>query len=120
MNQGLKILLDRIDTNPEEFDSFRSSRWDWHLDQLLSPSTRGSIITQQERDILVEKLTAVRGDAFTKAVLHTLCTGDTLTQRDLTRERAQLGAQLGLQGMGQSIRGPQLMPLAQMIVPTHN
>lgn len=77
MNQGLAILMERIDTNPEEFIGKSStvthmSRWGTLIDIATDPARSGTFITPEERAALVAKLAVVRGEYFHKEVLRKL------------------------------------------------
>jgi hypothetical protein len=80
MNQGVQILLDRMDTNPEEFDDY-SGKWG---DIIGAVHARKSIpeghskdsplpfLTDPEVNALYEKLEDVRRENFTADVLRRL------------------------------------------------
>lgn len=77
MNQGLAILMERIDTHPEEFIGRSSvkahmSRWGTLIDIATDHARSDTFITPEERAALVAKLAVVRGDYFHKEVLHKL------------------------------------------------
>jgi hypothetical protein len=109
MNQGLAILMERIDTNPEEFIGRSStvahmSRWGTLVDIALDPKRSDTFITPEEREALAAKLAVVRGDYFHKEVLRKLMedqTGDDssdqrsggkkVTFQQLTALNAKLG-----------------------------
>jgi hypothetical protein len=83
MNQGLAILMERIDTNPEEFvgdgEIRIPKRWATLIAIALDQSRSGTFITPEERAALVAKLAVVRGEHFHKEVLRKLMedqTGD--------------------------------------------
>lgn len=116
MNQGLAILMERIDTNPEEFYQYSnpttglggvthtSSRWSAVILMALDEQRSGDFITPEERAELRRKLGVVSGDAFHKHVLRKLMedqTGDDssdqrnsggkVTFQQLTALNAKLG-----------------------------
>lgn len=86
MNQGVEILLARMDSNPDEFvgDVYASSnKWDWFLTQLgyrVNPTPEikkeGYValgyLSDAEIKALWEKLESLRADQFTKKVMSTL------------------------------------------------
>ena len=110
MNQGLAILMERIDTNPEEFYQYSSpttglggvthtsSRWSAVILMALDEQRSGDFITPEERAELRRKLGVVSGDAFHKHVLRKLMedqSGDDSTDHAQTND-PKYGARLGL------------------------
>ena len=92
MNQGVQILLDRMDTNPEEFDDY-TGKWG---DIIGAVHARKSIpeenskdaplpfLTTPEVNALYEKLEDVRRENFTADVLRRLAdTPKEITQQEL-------------------------------------
>jgi hypothetical protein len=92
MNQGVQILLDRMDTNPEEFEDY-SGKWG---DIIGAVHARKSIpeahskdaplpfLTDPEVNALYEKLEDVRRENFTSDVLRRLAdTPKEITQQEL-------------------------------------
>ncbi len=83
MNPTIKLLLERMDTNPEEFDQFLSGRRDYGLaspqssggtktpewDWLLHDLTKSSYVSEHGRIVRPEKRTGPRktNKVFTKA-----------------------------------------------------
>jgi hypothetical protein len=90
MNQGVQILLDRMDTNPEEFDGY-SQKWG---DIINAVHARKSIpeghskdaplpfLTDPEVNALYDKLEDVRRENFTSDVLRRLA-DDSVKQQEL-------------------------------------
>ena len=91
-NQGVQILLDRMDTNPEEFDDY-AGKWG---DIIGAVHARKSIpeahskdaplpfLTDPEVNALYEKLEDVRRENFTSDVLRRLAdTPKEITQQEL-------------------------------------
>ena len=90
MNQGVQILLDRMDTNPEEFDDY-TGKWG---DIIGAVHARKSIpeenskdaplpfLTTPEVNALYEKLEDVRRENFTADVLRRLA-DDSVKQQGL-------------------------------------
>ena len=73
MNQGIEILLARMESHPDEFynlhlPSYRSSRWGSLLDEAI----KGKFTTEEERTALQDKLSSIQGESFTMAVLKEL------------------------------------------------
>lgn len=91
MNQGVQILLDRMDTNPEEFEDY-SGKWG---DIIGAVHARKSIpaghskdaplpfLTDPEVNALYEKLEDVRRENFTADVLRRLAEAPQEIQGDL-------------------------------------
>jgi len=92
MNQGVQILLDRMDTNPEEFDDY-SGKWG---DIIGAVHARKSIpeghskdaplpfLTDHEVNALYDKLEDVRRENFTSDVLRRLAdTPKEIVQQEL-------------------------------------
>jgi hypothetical protein len=90
MNQGVQILLDRMDTNPEEFDDY-TGKWG---DIIGAVHARKSIpeghskdaplpfLTDPEVNALYDKLEDVRRENFTSDVLRRLA-DDSVKQQEL-------------------------------------
>jgi len=90
MNQGVQILLDRMDTNPEEFDDY-TGKWG---DIIGAVHARKSIpeenskdaplpfLTTPEVNALYDKLEDVRRENFTADVLRRLA-DDSVKQQEL-------------------------------------
>jgi hypothetical protein len=91
MNQGVQILLDRMDTNPEEFEDY-SGKWG---DIIGAVHARKSIpdghskdaplpfLTDPEVNALYDKLEDVRRENFTSDVLRRLADAPQEIQGDL-------------------------------------
>lgn len=81
MNQGVEILLARMDSNPDEFMEGR--KWNWVVTDLQNrvhptPEMKKEgylplrFLSDDEVRTLWEKLESLRADQFTKAVMQTL------------------------------------------------
>lgn len=67
MNSGLKIILARMDTNPEEFQMYPStSKWVALVDRFWD------IFTDEERETYQAKLREILGDSFSELILKEL------------------------------------------------
>lgn len=67
MNSGLKIILARMDTNPEEFQMYPStSKWVALVDRFWD------IFTDEEREAYQVKLREILGDSFSELILKEL------------------------------------------------
>ena len=71
MNKGVEILLARMDSHPEEF-STNAKRWDREIRLILDKS---NMFTDEERQVVHEKLTLLRRDGFTNEVMKKLVDG---------------------------------------------
>lgn len=90
MNQGVEILLARMDSNPDEFVGASwpaSSKWDWLIDDLrrrVLPTREDKerdyvplrFLEDVEVQALWKKLELLRADQFTKKVMETLLKED--------------------------------------------
>jgi len=83
MNQGVEILLSRMDSNPDEFaDMFKSSHettheWEWILLAVIKHVTKENVtalafLTDTEIRALYAKYTQLQGGNFTKRVMKQL------------------------------------------------
>ena len=85
MNQGVEILLARMDSNPDEFVGTswpQSNKWGWVVEDLrrrMAPTKEDKefglplrFLSDEEVRMLWEKLESLRADQFTKAVMRTL------------------------------------------------
>jgi hypothetical protein len=70
INQGVKIILGRIESHPEEFKRLHTkSRWAWAFNIIFNDT---SFISAEERAMVREKIAAIEGEEFTKRVLEEL------------------------------------------------
>lgn len=86
MNQGVQILLARMESHPQEFDYFTDkkkmpmSRWDWIIQAVCRkieyernpkmpyvPDLQ--FLTDAEVHAIYEKFMSIQGDAFTRRVM---------------------------------------------------
>ena len=85
MNKGIKILLSRMDSHPDEFRWFRTSdekgEWDWIIDPLVKRKYHPSVplseapypfLSDAEVSIVVSKFFAIQEDAFTEQIMRQL------------------------------------------------
>lgn len=88
MNKGVEILLNRMDSHPDEFAYsqrspmllLKTDRWKWVIEPLMG-RIKGDAnglpwLTDQEAQLLYTKLVSVQRDAFTSAVMRELLTSD--------------------------------------------
>ena len=73
MNQGVEILLARIDSNPEEF-LLSSRKWEW----LGVDGVKPPYLTDAEWVALQVKVQTIRANEFTERVMTTLLQEETL------------------------------------------
>ena len=75
MNQGIEILLARMDSHPQEFDGGTLGpygRWTYTIERALNI---GSNFTKEERDALSIKLRDMVRERFTQDVMKELLDG---------------------------------------------
>ena len=74
MNQGIEILLARMDSHPQEFDGGTRpyGRWTYTIERALNI---GSNFTKEERDALSIKLRDMARERFTQDVMKELLDG---------------------------------------------
>lgn len=99
-NKGVLILLNRMDSHPEEFTERRNlgarSRWDWIIEQVSRRVLNGHkgdsknrldlpFLTDEEVDALHDKYQQLQGQAFTNKVMSELLDEpeDTLTEKQM-------------------------------------
>jgi len=73
MNEGIRLLLERMKTNPEEFDIeegalYSSSKWG----KLVHDALRDEVFSEGERSAVREAFCQVRRNNFTSDVLRAL------------------------------------------------
>jgi hypothetical protein len=85
-NQGVQILLNRMQSNPEEFlrgATLSPARWDWLLEQVVhrvehhhksddNYRVKLPFLTNEEVDALYDKWMSIQGDAFTHRIMREL------------------------------------------------
>ena len=81
MNQGVALLLKRMETNPEEFPlgtghTMYDSRWGKFLKYALDDDRRGSFLSETERRLLADKYWSLQATAFSEAVMQELVDPD--------------------------------------------
>ena len=75
MNEGIRLLLERMKTNPEEFEidegaMYSSSKWG----KLVHDALRDEVFSEGERSAVREAFCQVRRNNFTSDVLRALTT----------------------------------------------
>ena len=86
-NKGVEILLNRMDSHPEEFTERKSlggrTRWDWLIEQISRRVFNGHktnnnyrlelpFLTDKEVDALYDKYQNIQGQAFTNRIMSEL------------------------------------------------
>jgi hypothetical protein len=91
-NKGVQILLNRMQSHPEEFTSpgrnMGTGRWEWVIDGVIArvegllknttamtydaPRVPFSFLTDEEVGALYDKYMSIRGDAFTHRIMREL------------------------------------------------
>lgn len=79
MNNGLKIILARMDTNPEEF--IEKHKWR-HLVESEWP-----MFTKEEQEAYTSKLREILGDVFSQQILQVLMEDEKETMRYKASDR---------------------------------
>lgn len=99
-NKGVLILLNRMDSHPEEFTERRNlgarSRWDWLIEQVSRRVLNGHknnanyrldlpFLSNEEVDALHDKYQQLQGQAFTNRIMSELLDEpeDTLTEKQM-------------------------------------
>jgi hypothetical protein len=98
MNRGVRILLARMESHPEEFDYYTDrkklvmSRWDWAIQAICRRVENQHkansayvldvpFLTDEEVNSLHEKFMSIQGDAFTKKIMSELLEEDSLPKQ---------------------------------------
>ena len=85
-NKGVQMLINRMDSHPDEFThrkSLHPGRWDWVLEQIIrrvehkhanTDNYRIELpfLTNEEVDALYDKFMSIQGDAFTHRIMREL------------------------------------------------
>ena len=92
INQGIRILLERMKSNPEEFEIdrirsaegiwFRNNKWNFIHEFIRVDSW----VTAEERKLIMDGISKVQAEAFTRQVMATLLKdeeSDTLGRADI-------------------------------------
>ena len=124
MNQGVEILLARMDSNPDEFVGTSwpgKNKWAWVVDDLrrrMAPTKEDKefglplrFLSDEEVRMLWEKLESLRADQFTKAVMRTLLEEDDTLVKDYESVFGEApvkaeGAAIRYSGFGSNIEIP--------------
>lgn len=112
MNQGIEILLSRMDSNPDEFVSSVGQfphKWSWVLESICDRGYRLTakknedypdavptdnfpslpFLTDDEILIVYKKLTSLQGKAFTDTVMKTLLDPEIKSEYDMARDKVR-------------------------------
>ncbi len=90
MNKGVQMLINRMESHPEEFTrrkSLNPGRWDWVLEQVVrrvehhhknTDTYRIELpfLTRDEVDALYDKWISIQGEAFTHRIMRELLDSD--------------------------------------------
>ena len=78
MNKGVEILLSRIESHPEEFNTFlacsfptRTSKW-LRLAKVILDPDKSAFVSDKQRAQFKKEFERIQGDAFTSEVLAVL------------------------------------------------
>ena len=105
-NQGVQILLNRMESHPEEFTNGPYAgvgRWDWVIDGVvarvenkhkpINEVERHAIrvpfpfLTNEEVEALYDKFMSIRGDAFTHRIMRELLEEEEPEQSELEQRK---------------------------------
>jgi hypothetical protein len=104
MNEGVKILIERLKTNPEDFHydiaMGRSSKWN----NLLNEALELEIITKEEKAELRKEVTKMGRDRFTAKVMQALLVQDEPSDEGKWYERVKVQPSVTLMA-GQTLVG---------------
>lgn len=76
MNQGVQIVLSRMDSNPEEFYQ-GSDKWKFIYTEYFRDA-----MTEAEKGMIFDKLKLIRNEEFTRKVMSTLLPSDKKEQEE--------------------------------------
>ena len=102
MNEGIRLLLERMKTNPEEFEIedgalYSSSKWG----KLVHDALRDEVFSEGERSAVREAFCQVRRNNFTSDVLRALTTtAEDFSSRTITYKPAMTLSSSGSLGLG--------------------
>jgi len=90
MNKGVEILLRRIESHPEEFNTFsdrakfaNTSKW-LKFAKVILDSNKSAFVTDAQRAQFKKEFERIQGDAFTSEVLAVLLDDSTpLHKKDI-------------------------------------
>lgn len=76
MNEGVRILLERMETHPEEFSRDYLDKWGHMTEQIAHRVEHGTtaypFLSDEEVNAIYNKLTSIRREAFTAEVISIL------------------------------------------------
>ena len=101
MNEGVRLLIERMKTNPEEFDIgdgalYSSNKWGKLINGAMSDV---NIFSKEEREAVKEAFLKVRRDNFTADVIRTLTVDVDLIKKEWITEALVKGAMLSTTGI---------------------
>lgn len=97
MNDGVKMLLERMETNPEEFVG-RGKRWDYILEEY------DNVLAEDEAKAIKEGLHKLRRAELTRAVMQELLKEDTSPLKELLNLKLSKSQAAGLKTQADAIR----------------
>lgn len=88
-NKGVQILLNRMESNPEEFTArpnrtlMAENRWEWVIEKVINRIDNNHkntdnyrmqlrFLTNEEVEALYDKYMSIQGEAFTRAIMQEL------------------------------------------------
>ena len=103
MNEGIRMLLERMKTNPEEFNIeegtlYSNNKWS----KFVHDAMRDEAFSEEERSAVREAFRQVRRDNFTSDVLRALTTSEDFSPKTFTYQPAMTLSSSGSLGIGTS------------------
>ena len=97
MNDGVKMLLERMQTNPEEFVG-RPRRWEYILEEY------DNVLAEDEAKAIKEGLKELRRSEFTRAVMQELLEENTSPLQELLKIKLSKSQAVALKAQADEIR----------------
>jgi hypothetical protein len=97
VNDGVKMLLERMQTNPEEFVG-RPRRWEYILEEY------DNVLAEDEAKAIKEGLKELRRSEFTRAVMQELLEENTSPLQELLKIKLNKSQAAGLKAQADAIR----------------
>jgi hypothetical protein len=97
MNDGVKMLLERMETNPEEFVG-RGKRWDYILEEY------DNVLAEDEAKAIKEGLHKLRRAELTRAVMQEILKENTSPLQDLLKIKLSKSQAVALKAQADEIR----------------
>ena len=100
MNEGVRLLIERMKTNPEEFEIedgalYSSNKWGKFVHNAL----RDELFSEEERSAVREAFRQVRRDNFTSDVIRALTIGEDFSPKTFTYQPSMTLSSSGAVGI---------------------